>query len=107
MTVVLKTENGRFNYRVCAVILNDNKILAMTDENASADQRKSKRILKFNIMNNIAERKGCLLLNCLVNCHFCLVYISLLFGCFLCLASACFRQAPDTVPLLIKLYNGI
>lgn len=34
MDVVLKTENGRFNYRACAVILNDNKILAMTDENA-------------------------------------------------------------------------
>ena len=33
MDVVLKTENGRFNYRACAVILNDNKILAMTDEN--------------------------------------------------------------------------
>ena len=34
MDVVLKTENGRFNYRACAVILKDNKILAMTDENA-------------------------------------------------------------------------
>lgn len=34
MDVVLKTENGRFNYRACAVILNDNRILAMTDENA-------------------------------------------------------------------------
>ena len=34
MDVVLKTENGRFNYRACAVILNENKILAMTDENA-------------------------------------------------------------------------
>lgn len=34
MDVVLKTENGRFNYRACAIILNDNKILAMTDENA-------------------------------------------------------------------------
>ena len=34
MDVVLKTENGRFNYRACAVILNGNKILAMTDENA-------------------------------------------------------------------------
>ncbi len=34
MDVVLKTENGRFNYRACAIILNDNKILVMTDENA-------------------------------------------------------------------------
>ncbi len=34
MDVVLKTENGRFNYRACAVILNGNKLLAMTDENA-------------------------------------------------------------------------
>lgn len=34
MDIVLKTENGRFNYRACAVIINDGKILAMTDENA-------------------------------------------------------------------------
>ena len=34
MDVVLKTENGRFNYRACAVILNGSKLLAMTDENA-------------------------------------------------------------------------
>lgn len=34
MDIVLKTENGRFNYRACAIILNNNKILAMTDENA-------------------------------------------------------------------------
>lgn len=34
MDIVLKTENGRFNYRACAVIIKDGKILAMTDENA-------------------------------------------------------------------------
>lgn len=34
MDVVLKTENGRFNYRACAIILSGNKLLAMTDENA-------------------------------------------------------------------------
>lgn len=32
MDIVLKTGNGRFNYRVCAIILNGNKILAMHDE---------------------------------------------------------------------------
>ena len=34
MDVVLKTEKGRFNYRACAVIVDGNRILAMTDENA-------------------------------------------------------------------------
>lgn len=34
MDIVLKTKNGRFNYRACAVIINDDKILVMTDENA-------------------------------------------------------------------------
>lgn len=34
MDITFKTENGRFNYRVCAVIINDNKLLAMHDENA-------------------------------------------------------------------------
>ncbi len=33
MDVSFKTENGRFNYRVCAVIINNNKILAMHNEN--------------------------------------------------------------------------
>lgn len=34
MDVVLKTENERFNYRACAVIINGDTVLAMTDENA-------------------------------------------------------------------------
>ena len=32
MDVTFKTPEGRFNYRVCAVILHENKILAMHDE---------------------------------------------------------------------------
>ena len=32
MDITFKTDNGRFNYRVCAVIINENKILAMHDE---------------------------------------------------------------------------
>ena len=32
MDVVLKTENGRFNLRVCGIIINDGKLLAMRDE---------------------------------------------------------------------------
>ena len=32
MDVVLRTENGRFNLRVCALIINDGKLLAMKDE---------------------------------------------------------------------------
>ena len=32
MDVVLKTENGRFNLRVCGIIINDGKLLAMHDE---------------------------------------------------------------------------
>ncbi len=32
MDITYKTENGRFNYRVCAVIINDEKLLAMRDE---------------------------------------------------------------------------
>ena len=32
MDVVLKTENGRFNLRVCGIIVNDGKLLAMHDE---------------------------------------------------------------------------
>lgn len=32
MDVTFLTDNGRFNYRVCAVIRNENKILAMHDE---------------------------------------------------------------------------
>ena len=32
MDITFLTEDGRFNYRVCAVILNENKILAMHDE---------------------------------------------------------------------------
>ena len=34
MDVVLKTEYGRFNLRVCGIIINDGKLLAMRDENA-------------------------------------------------------------------------
>lgn len=34
MDVVLKTDNGRFNFRVCGIILNGGKILAMRDENS-------------------------------------------------------------------------
>ena len=34
MDIAFSTENGRFNYRVCAVIINDNKLLAMHDENS-------------------------------------------------------------------------
>ncbi len=32
MDIFFKTEQGRFNYRVCAVIIKDNKLLAMHDE---------------------------------------------------------------------------
>ena len=32
MDVSFKVENEKFNYRVCAIILNDGKILAMRDE---------------------------------------------------------------------------
>ena len=32
MDITFRTEDGRFNFRVCAVILNGNKILAMHDE---------------------------------------------------------------------------
>lgn len=32
MDITFQTENGRFNYRVCAIILRDEKILAMRDE---------------------------------------------------------------------------
>lgn len=31
MDVVMKTPDGRFNYRVCAVIIHDDKLLAMKD----------------------------------------------------------------------------
>ncbi len=34
MDISFRTEYGRFNYRVCAIIINDNKILAMHDEHA-------------------------------------------------------------------------
>ena len=34
MDIVLKTENGRFNFRVCGIMLNDKKLLVMRDENA-------------------------------------------------------------------------
>jgi len=32
MDITFKTEQGRFNYRVCGMIIHDNKILAMHDE---------------------------------------------------------------------------
>ena len=32
MDITFKTEEGRFNYRVCAIIIHDGKILAMHDE---------------------------------------------------------------------------
>lgn len=32
MDITFKVENDKFNYRVCAMIVNDNKILAMHDE---------------------------------------------------------------------------
>lgn len=32
MDITFKTEDGIFNYRVCAIIINDGKILAMHDE---------------------------------------------------------------------------
>ncbi len=34
MDISFKISDGRFNYRVCAVIINDNKLLAMHDENS-------------------------------------------------------------------------
>ncbi len=34
MDISFKTEQGRFNYRVCAIIINDNKLLGMHDENS-------------------------------------------------------------------------
>ncbi len=34
MDITFKTENGTFNYRVCAVIVNDRKLLVMHDENS-------------------------------------------------------------------------
>lgn len=34
MDITFKTENGCFNYRVCAIIINDNDLLAMRDETA-------------------------------------------------------------------------
>lgn len=34
MDIVLKTENGRFNFRVCGIMLNGEKLLVMRDENA-------------------------------------------------------------------------
>ncbi|MGM9534171.1 MAG: NUDIX hydrolase [Intestinibacter sp.] len=32
MDITFKTEQGRFNYRVCAIIINNQKILAMRDQ---------------------------------------------------------------------------
>ena len=32
MDITFCTEQGRFNYRVCAIIINDDKLLAMHDE---------------------------------------------------------------------------
>ena len=32
MDIVLRTENGRFNYRVCGIMIHENRILAMHDE---------------------------------------------------------------------------
>lgn len=34
MDVVLKTDNGRFNFRVCGLIIKEGKLLAMRDENS-------------------------------------------------------------------------
>ncbi|MBS6196523.1 MAG: NUDIX domain-containing protein [Clostridiales bacterium] len=34
MDISFKTENGKFNYRVCAVIINGRKLLAMHDEHS-------------------------------------------------------------------------
>lgn len=34
MDVVLKTDNGRFNFRVCGIIINGGKLLIMRDENS-------------------------------------------------------------------------
>ncbi len=34
MDLTFRTDNGRFNYRVCAIIINDGKLLAMHDENS-------------------------------------------------------------------------
>ena len=32
MDITFKTEQGRFNYRVCGMIIHNNKILAMHDQ---------------------------------------------------------------------------
>ena len=32
MDITFKTSEGKFNYRVCAEIINDDKLLAMQDE---------------------------------------------------------------------------
>ena len=35
MDISFKTEEGRFNYRVCGIIIHNNKILAMHDERST------------------------------------------------------------------------
>ena len=35
MDISFKTDEGRFNYRVAGLLINDGKILIMKDENAS------------------------------------------------------------------------
>ena len=34
MDITFKTSKGRFNYRVCAIIIHENKLLAMKDEHS-------------------------------------------------------------------------
>lgn len=57
MDVCFLTENGRFNYRVCAVIIHENKILAMHDERSPYYYLPGGRVLLHETAENAVLRE--------------------------------------------------
>ena len=57
MDVTFLTETGRFNYRVCAVVINDDKILAMHDERSPYYYLPGGRVLLHETAENAVLRE--------------------------------------------------
>ena len=57
MDISFKTEQGRFNYRVCAIIINDNKLLAMHDENSPYYYLPGGRVILHETAENAVIRE--------------------------------------------------
>ena len=57
MDITFRTEQGRFNYRVCAIIVNNNKLLAMHDERSPYYYLPGGRVMMHETAENAVIRE--------------------------------------------------